>query len=291
MSWSTAAPSASARCATCSPAETSSPRTMSSAPWPHCPPTGGSPTATGRPRRRPSPSPTRCAPATAPASAARFPSAGRSRERPAPLLDPEGRPVPIGVPGELWIGGDGVARGYRADPELTAARFGPDPARPGGRRYRSGDRARWRPDGTIEFLDRVDRQVKIRGVRIEPAEVEESLLAHPDISAAAVIPFERAPGDRALAAYVVAADDGALDRADLRRHAVERLPAAMVPTAWVTLPRLPLNANGKVDRSSLPAPGPEHLAATGGAGPADQSRAPRRAGLRESAGRAGGGGR
>jgi amino acid adenylation domain-containing protein len=184
------------------------------------------------------------------------------------VLDRAGRPAPIGVPGELWIGGDGVARGYRADPELTAQRFVPDPARPGARRYRSGDRVRWRADGTIEFLGRVDRQVKVRGVRVEPAEVESAMLGHPGVSAVAAVPFERAPGDVALAAYVVAGDgSGPPDRSDLRRHAVERLPAAMVPIAWVALPSLPLNANGKVDRDSLPEPGPEHLATTGGAGP------------------------
>jgi amino acid adenylation domain-containing protein len=184
------------------------------------------------------------------------------------VLDRDRRPVPIGVPGELWIGGDGVSRGYRGDPELTAERFVPDPARPERRRYRSGDRARWRPDGTIEFLGRIDRQVKVRGVRVEPAEVESALLTLPAVGAAVVVPFERAPGDLALAAYLVA-DDLAREpeRRDLRRHALERLPAAMVPTAWVMLPALPLNANGKVDRDSLPAPGPEHLAANGGTVP------------------------
>ena len=181
------------------------------------------------------------------------------------VLDPAGRPLPVGVPGELWIGGDGVARGYRNDPELTAARFGDDPERPGGRRYRSGDRVRRRADGAFEFLGRLDRQVKIRGVRVEPAEIEQALRAHPGLLDAAVVPFERAPGDLALAAYVVAGGDGpAPDPSALREHAGERLPAAMVPAAWVELERLPLDAGGKLDRDSLPSPGREHLARVGG---------------------------
>ena len=184
------------------------------------------------------------------------------------VLDPAGRPVPIGVPGELWIGGDGVARGYRNDPELTAARFQADPGRPGERRYRSGDQVRRRVDGTLEFLGRLDRQVKVRGVRVEPAEVEEALRAHPGLLDATVIAFERAPGDLTLAAYVVPAGDSAApDSAALREHATERLPTAMVPTAWVELEQLPLNANGKLDRDRLPTPGREHLARAGGGEP------------------------
>ena len=183
------------------------------------------------------------------------------------VLDSAGRPAPIGVPGELWIGGDGVARGYRGDPELTAERFQVDPDRPGGRRYRSGDRVRRRPDGTLEFLGRLDRQVKVRGVRVEPAEVEQALRAHPALADAAVVADERSPGDLALTAYVVAARGSAApEPAALRQHAVERLPAAMVPVAWVTLPQLPLTANGKLDRNRLPTPGREHLAGAGSGG-------------------------
>ena len=181
------------------------------------------------------------------------------------VLDAAGQPAPVGVAGELWIGGDGVARGYRGDPDLTAARFRPDPGRPGARRYRSGDRVRRLPDGTIEFLGRVDRQLKVRGVRIEPAEVERVLRAHPGVADAAVAPYERAPGDRALAAYVVAGERAAPAPAALREHALARLPAAMVPAAWVHLPRLPLTANGKIDRDRLPAPTREHLARDPGA--------------------------
>jgi amino acid adenylation domain-containing protein len=184
------------------------------------------------------------------------------------VLDAAGRPVPVGVPGELWIGGDGVARGYRDDPDLTAARFQADPNRPGGRRYRSGDRVRRRADGALEFLGRLDRQVKIRGVRIEPAEIEEVLRAHPNLLDAAVVPFERGPDDLALAAYVVAARNAAApEAAALREHATEHLPAAMVPTAWVTLAKLPLNAAGKLQQDRLPAPRGEHLARTGGGEP------------------------
>jgi amino acid adenylation domain-containing protein len=177
------------------------------------------------------------------------------------VVDADGRTLPIGVAGELAIGGDGVARGYSGDPALTAARFRPDPERPGERRYLSGDRTRLRADGTLEFLGRIDRQVKVRGVRVEPAEVEGVLRSHGAIGDVAVAPFERSPRDRALAAYVVAAP-GAVPPAagELRVHAMERLPAAMVPSAWVTLERLPLNANGKLDRDRLPPPGREHLA-------------------------------
>jgi thioesterase domain-containing protein len=184
------------------------------------------------------------------------------------VIDTGGREVPIGVAGELAVGGDGVSRGYRGDPELTAARFRSDPDRPGGRRYLTGDRVRRRPDGALEFLGRIDRQVKVRGVRVEPAEVEEALRTHPALADAAAVPFERAPGDLALAAYFVAeAGVAHPDAETLRAHAAARLPAAMVPTAWVALPRLPLTANGKLDREALPAPGPEHLAARRSATP------------------------
>jgi amino acid adenylation domain-containing protein len=175
------------------------------------------------------------------------------------VVDASGQPAPVGVPGELWIGGDGVSKGYRNDPELTAARFVADPDSPGGRLYRSGDRVRRLADGTIEFLGRVDRQLKVRGFRVEPAEVEEALRDHPAVRDVAVEPFERAPGDRALAAYVVAANGNA-PAAELREHALAKLPRAMVPAAWIPLPQLPLNANGKLDRKRLPAPGREHLA-------------------------------
>ena len=181
------------------------------------------------------------------------------------VMDATGQPAPVGVPGELWIGGDGVSRGYRNDPGLTAERFVADPDSPGGRLYRSGDRVRRLPDGTIEFLGRVDRQLKVRGFRVEPAEVEQALRDHPAVRDVVVEPFDRAPGDRALAAYVVA-EDGAVPAAALRQHALAKLPRAMVPAAWIPLPRVPLNANGKVDRKRLPAPGREHLARGAGSG-------------------------
>jgi amino acid adenylation domain-containing protein len=179
------------------------------------------------------------------------------------VIDASGHVAPLGAAGELAIGGDGVARGYRGDPELTAMRFRPDREGTGGRRYLTGDRVRRRPDGALEFLGRIDRQVKVRGVRVEPAEVEEALRSHPALANAAVVPFERAPGDLTLAAYVVAEPGSAApDPGELRAHAVARLPAAMVPSAWVALPKLPLTANGKLDRDRLPSPGTEHLVRT-----------------------------
>jgi amino acid adenylation domain-containing protein len=185
------------------------------------------------------------------------------------VVDAAGQPAPVGVAGELWIGGDGVSRGYRGDPELTAERFVVEAD--GARRYRTGDRVRRLPDGTIEFLGRLDRQLKVRGVRVEPAEVEVALRAHTAVEDAVVVPYEPSEGDRALAAYVVAAN-GAVDAAELRRHAAERLPSAMVPAAWVELEGLPLTPNGKVDRARLPAPGREHLAReAGGEGPRNEA--------------------
>jgi amino acid adenylation domain-containing protein len=181
------------------------------------------------------------------------------------VLDRTCREVPVGVIGEMAIGGDGVARGYRNDAELTAARFRADPRSPGGRIYLTGDLVRRRPDGTLEFAGRADRQVKIRGQRIEPAEVESVLRAHPGVADTAVVPFERAPGDLALAAYVVAGNrDAAPESAELRAHTAARLPSAMVPSAWIPLPELPLTVNGKLDLGSLPDPGSEHLVRQGG---------------------------
>jgi amino acid adenylation domain-containing protein len=176
------------------------------------------------------------------------------------VLDPAGRETPVGMVGELAIGGDGVARGYRDDPELTAARFRPDPTTADGRVYMTGDLARWRSDGVLEFMGRVDRQVKVRGHRVEPAEVENVLRANPQVADVAVLPFDRADGDLALAAYVVAGNDGAAPGpAALRAHAAARLPGAMVPSAWIALPELPLTVNGKLDVAALPEPGAEHL--------------------------------
>jgi amino acid adenylation domain-containing protein len=166
------------------------------------------------------------------------------------VLDATLSPAPAGAPGELYAAGACLARGYLDRPSLTAARFLPCPFgdEPGERMYRTGDRARWRPDGTLEFLGRADEQVKVRGHRVEPGEVEVVLAAHPHVAAAAVV----ARGD-ALAAYVVGRD-GAPDPAGLREHLQGRLPDYMVPASLTVLDAFPLTPSGKVDRRALPAP-------------------------------------
>src|SRR5436305_9404685 len=176
------------------------------------------------------------------------------------LLDGGGRPVPIGVPGEIHVGGAGVARGYLARPALTAERFVPDPFVSGGgglRLYRSGDLARWRADGDLEYLGRIDRQVKVRGYRIELGEIEAALAEHPGVREAAVTAREDRPGDVRLVGYVSSAAAAAQPDPSpqaLAAFLAERLPGYMVPAAWVLLARLPLTPNGKVDRAALPAP-------------------------------------
>jgi amino acid adenylation domain-containing protein len=175
------------------------------------------------------------------------------------LLDAEGEPVPIGVPGELHIGGVNLARGYLGRPELTAERFVPDPfaGAAGMRLYRTGDLARFRPDGEVEFLGRLDHQIKLHGVRIELGEVEAALGQHPAIRETVVLARQDG-GDTRLVAYLVprgdATDGAAADAAELRVFLRARLPEAMVPSAFVILPALPLNPSGKVDRRALPAP-------------------------------------
>lgn len=172
------------------------------------------------------------------------------------VLDERRAPVPIGVAGRLWTGGDGVARGYHGRPELTAERFIADPfaARAGARMYDTGDRVRWRPDGTLEFLGRADRQLKIRGFRIEPGEVEAALTAHASVGGALVVGHGDAAAKR-LVAYVVPRAGERIDPPKLSEHLAADLPAYMVPAAIVPLAVFPLTANGKIDRAALPNPG------------------------------------
>jgi amino acid adenylation domain-containing protein len=184
----------------------------------------------------------------------------------ARVLDGALRPVPLGTVGDLYVGGDGLARGYLDRPDLTAERFVPDPFVAGGRLYRTGDRARWLKSGVLEFLGRSDQQLKIAGWRIEPAEVEAALAAHPRVQAAAVAAVTATGGaaGKRLAAWLVVrppAPTPAVLRAWLR----ERLPEPMIPSLWAFLDHLPLTPNGKVDRRALPAPAP---AAGGSAAPA-----------------------
>ncbi|HEV2150123.1 MAG TPA: amino acid adenylation domain-containing protein, partial [Longimicrobiaceae bacterium] len=171
------------------------------------------------------------------------------------VLDAAREPVPPGVAGELYVGGAGVGRGYRGRPELTAERYVPHPhtREAGGRLYRTGDRVRWLEDGELEFLGRMDQQVKVRGFRIEPAEVEAVLVEHPGVAEAVVVAHAEEPGRSRLVGYFVAAGP-APTAAELRAFAAERLPEHMVPGTFVRLEALPLTANGKLDRRALPAP-------------------------------------
>jgi amino acid adenylation domain-containing protein len=167
------------------------------------------------------------------------------------VLDARMEPVPVGLPGELYIGGAGVARGYLGRPGLSAEKFVPDPfAEPGARMYRTGDRARWLEGGSLVILGRTDNQVKIRGYRVELGEVEAAVRAHPDVSACLAVMREDVPGDRRLVAYVV----GGAEADALREHLRRRVPEYMVPGAFVRLDALPRTSTGKLDPKTLPAP-------------------------------------
>ncbi|MBJ6765971.1 amino acid adenylation domain-containing protein, partial [Myxococcaceae bacterium JPH2] len=170
------------------------------------------------------------------------------------VLDAALEPVPVGVVGELFVGGEGVARGYLGRPDLTAERFVPSPWGEGERFYRTGDRARWRREGGLEYLGRADAQVKVRGHRVELGEVEAGVLAHPGVREALILVREDVPGDRRLVAYVVARPGHALEGRQVRAELETRLARFLVPQAVVVLERLPLLPNGKVDRHALPSP-------------------------------------
>ncbi|MCX5409283.1 amino acid adenylation domain-containing protein [Streptomyces sp. NBC_00335] len=172
------------------------------------------------------------------------------------IVDEQLRPTPLGIPGELLIGGDGVAHGYLGRPELTSERFVQSPfGPPGARLYRTGDRAVRTPDGELDFLGRIDDQVKIRGHRIELGEIESALLEHPALAQAAVAVRTEEDGEPFLAGYLVpAAGAPAPAPSDLREHLLRTLPAAMAPQRWLTVERLPLTPNGKLDRRALPVP-------------------------------------
>jgi amino acid adenylation domain-containing protein len=189
------------------------------------------------------------------------------------VLDQLMSPVPVGVPGELHLGGVQLARAYGGRPELTADRFVPDPfaQQPNARLYRTGDLARWRPDGVLEYLGRIDHQVKVRGFRIELGEIEAALTALPEIGQAVVIVREDEPGERRIVAYLTPSGAGATvpDRSALRTELGRTLPEHMLPAAFVALDALPLSPNGKVDRKALPLP--------------DRTRAAEAAGHREPA--------
>src|SRR5262249_28888584 len=177
------------------------------------------------------------------------------------LLDDRLQPMPPRIPGEIYIGGVGLARGYLNRPELTAERFVPSPfgMQPGSRLYKSGDLARRLLDGRIEFVGRIDHQIKIRGHRIEPAEVESVLLQVPSVGECVVIVREDEADDKRLVAYLILKEGAAETIPELRQFLKQRLPAYLVPSSFVILKSFPLSPNGKVDRQALPAPGKHDL--------------------------------
>lgn len=171
------------------------------------------------------------------------------------VLDSHLNQCPVGIPGELYIGGECLAEGYANDPALTEARFISDPyGKPGGRMYRTGDLARYWPDGNLEFLGRVDNQVKIRGYRIELGEIEKAITSHPEVRSAVALAYEETPGDKRLVAYVVAKPNANLTPGDIRQFIKASLPPYMVPAAYIFVDGIPVTTNGKVDRSALPKP-------------------------------------
>jgi amino acid adenylation domain-containing protein len=172
------------------------------------------------------------------------------------VLDRDLQPVPIGVPGEIYIGGHGIARGYWGRPDYTAERFLADPfsREPGSRMYWTGDRGRFLADGNIEFLGRRDAQVKLRGVRIEPGEIEAAITAHPAVAACVVTLSGGGSEEARLVAYVIPRPGAVVDPRELQQFAMQSIPAYMAPSAIVTLEKFPLTPNGKIDRSALPSP-------------------------------------
>ena len=191
-----------------------------------------------------------------PAEAPTVPIGGAVSNTQIYLLDRHLEPVPVGVAGELYIGGEGLARGYLNHPAWTAERFIPNPfsQEPGARLYRSGDVARYRADGAVEFIGRRDAQVKVRGCRIELGEVESLLREHPGVQDVVALCRDDARGDKRVVAYVVARDGAELAAGDLRHHLQQRAPDYLVPSAFVSLAELPLTPNGKIDRAALPSP-------------------------------------
>lgn len=177
------------------------------------------------------------------------------------ILDAHLQPVPIGVAGELYIGGDGLAVGYLHHPELTAKRFIPNPYKVGAKLYKTDDLVRYKPDGNIEFLGRIDHQVKLRGFRIELGEIEEVLLLHPEVQEAVVRVWEDTTRGKYLAAYIVAVRDRTPLIKNLQGFLKEKLPEYMIPSTFILLDALPLTPNGKLDRRALPAPKPDSHAA------------------------------
>ncbi len=196
------------------------------------------------------------------ASSGKLPSIGRPIDNTHVYIVNEAmQPVPAGAAGELCVAGAGLARGYRNRPDLTAQKFVPNPfsGRAEDRLYRTGDLARYLPNGEIEFLGRLDEQIKIRGFRVEPDEIARALNQHPEVESCAVVARENQAGEKSLVAYVVLSKTAAISSSGLREHIRQGLPEYMVPAAFVRVKSLPVTANGKIDRSALPAPNDANL--------------------------------